>query len=190
MRTKTTLNVEFKIKTLLKWQNETKIRQRFVWRWWCSLLILVDKSKTGLYSVHLSYEFSKIVIQSLCPGCRQECYNRSNTVHRQPFHSFPLLSSSAATQSILEDMFWYILSPVSVWPNTNTFSHSPLSPHIQQLTHLLPSTPIFLRLPPPPAPLVPPSFLGSGVPNQHLSCLICCAFLYACPLCVPFIHSM
>lgn len=151
-----------------------------VWWWWCPLIILLDKNKTGLYSVHQSYAFSTMVIQPLCPGCRKECYNLSNTVHRQPFHSFPLLLSSAATQSILEDMFWYIFSPVSVWPNTNTFSHSP---HIQQLIHLLP---IFLRLPPPPAPLDSSFFLGSGVPNQHLIRLICCASLYACPSCVLF----
>lgn len=120
---------ELKIKTLLKWQNETKIRQRLVRRWRRSLIILVDKSETGSYSAHLSYAFSKMVLQPLCPGCRQECYNLSNTVPRQPFHSFPLLLSSAATQAILEDMFWYIFSPVSAWPNTNTLSHSPLSPH-------------------------------------------------------------
>lgn len=120
---------ELKIKTLLKWQNETKIRQRLVRRWWCSLIIRVDKSETGLYSVHLSHAFSKMVLQPLYPGCRQECYNLSNTVPRQPFHSFPLLLSSAATQSILEDMFWYIFGPVSAWPNTNTLSNPPLSPH-------------------------------------------------------------
>lgn len=147
-----TLKVEFKIKTLPKWQNETKIRHKFIWRWWCSLIILVDKSKTGLYSVHPSYAFSKLVIQPLCPGCRQERYNLSNTVHRQPFHSFPLLLSSAATQSILEDVFWYIFSPVSVWPNTNTFSHSHLSPHSTAhafVAHQLPSFCVLLHLPHP-----------------------------------------
>lgn len=173
-------NVACEIKPLLKWQSETKMRQRFVWRWRCSLIILVDQIKTGLYSAHLPSAFCKMLMQPWCLGCRQACHNLSSPVHGRPFHSFhssrrllPLSPSRRTCSDTFSASFRCepTQTPFPV-PSLSTFSSSYIwCPSFCVLLHL--QHPWLLH-----------SSRTQVFAHQRL-----CAAPYSCSLCVTLVRS-